>query len=133
MVSLLTSSAVDRGFEPRSSQTKNYEIGICCFSAKHTTVKSFVRSSALFETAWVKSTAPFIVPWVKPNPEDMTKWVMHAEVLYIKTISGNTNSYPNYECDYIYCMPDPFTTLWVRSGDEFMALWIRTYAQFMTQ
>ena len=35
MVSLLTSSVVDRGFEPRSGQTKDYEIGICCFSAKH--------------------------------------------------------------------------------------------------
>jgi DNA-binding IclR family transcriptional regulator len=33
VVSLLVSSAVDRGFAPRSSQTKHYEIGICCFSA----------------------------------------------------------------------------------------------------
>jgi hypothetical protein len=35
MVSVLTSSAVDRGFEPQSGQTKDYKIGICCFSAKH--------------------------------------------------------------------------------------------------
>ena len=35
MVSLLASSAIDRGFEPRSGQTKDYKIGICCFSAKH--------------------------------------------------------------------------------------------------
>ena len=27
--------AIDRGFETRSGQTKDYEIGICCFSAKH--------------------------------------------------------------------------------------------------
>jgi hypothetical protein len=27
--------AVDRGFEPRSGHTKDYYIGICCFSAKH--------------------------------------------------------------------------------------------------
>jgi hypothetical protein len=33
MASVLASSAVDRRFEPRSGQTKNYEIGICCFSA----------------------------------------------------------------------------------------------------
>jgi hypothetical protein len=32
MVSLITSSAVDRGFEHRSGQTKDYKIGICCFS-----------------------------------------------------------------------------------------------------
>ena len=36
MVSVLASSAVDRGFEHQSGQTKDYEIGICCFSAKHT-------------------------------------------------------------------------------------------------
>jgi hypothetical protein len=35
MVSVLALSAVDRGFEPRSGKTKDYEIGICCFSAKH--------------------------------------------------------------------------------------------------
>jgi hypothetical protein len=33
MVSVLVSSAGDRGFEPRSGQTKDYKIGICCFSA----------------------------------------------------------------------------------------------------
>ena len=27
---------IDRGFKPRSGQTKYYKIGICCFSAKHT-------------------------------------------------------------------------------------------------
>jgi hypothetical protein len=35
MVSVLVSSAVDRGFEPQSGQTKDYKISICCFSAKH--------------------------------------------------------------------------------------------------
>ena len=40
MVSVLTSNVVDRGFKPRSSQTKDYEIGICCFSAKHAALKS---------------------------------------------------------------------------------------------
>jgi hypothetical protein len=32
---VLASSAVDCGFEPRSGQTKDYKIGICCFSANH--------------------------------------------------------------------------------------------------
>ena len=31
MVSVLASSVIDRGFEPRSGQTKNYKICICCF------------------------------------------------------------------------------------------------------
>ena len=40
MVSVLASSVVDRGFEPRSGQTKDYKIGICCFSTKHTALRS---------------------------------------------------------------------------------------------
>ena len=39
MVSVLASSAVDPGFEPRSGQTKDYEIDICCFSAKHAALR----------------------------------------------------------------------------------------------
>ena len=35
MVCMLASNAVDREFESRSGQTKDYKIGICCFSAKH--------------------------------------------------------------------------------------------------
>ena len=38
MVSVFVSSAVDRGFEPQSSQTKDYKI--CCFSAKHAVLRS---------------------------------------------------------------------------------------------
>jgi hypothetical protein len=33
------SSAVDREFERRSGQTKDYKIGICCFSAKHAALR----------------------------------------------------------------------------------------------
>ena len=39
MVSLLASSVVDRGFQPRSGQTKNNEIGSYCFSAKYATLR----------------------------------------------------------------------------------------------
>jgi hypothetical protein len=39
MVGVLASSAVDRGFEPRSGQTKDYKIGICCFSTKHAALR----------------------------------------------------------------------------------------------
>ena len=38
-VSVLPSSAVDRGFESPSGKTKDYKIGICCFSAKHAAVR----------------------------------------------------------------------------------------------
>ena len=39
MVTVLASSAVDRGFVPQSGQTKDYNIDICCFSAKHSALR----------------------------------------------------------------------------------------------
>jgi hypothetical protein len=38
MVSSLSLRVVDRGFDPLSSQTKDYTICICCFSKKHTSL-----------------------------------------------------------------------------------------------
>ena len=39
MVSVLASSAVDRVFEPRSSQTKCYKIFICCCFSMYTALR----------------------------------------------------------------------------------------------
>ena len=39
IVSVLASSVVDREFEPRSFQTKDYKICISCFSAKHAALR----------------------------------------------------------------------------------------------
>jgi hypothetical protein len=39
MVCLLAWRIVDRGFEPRSGQTKDYEIDMCCLTAKHTALR----------------------------------------------------------------------------------------------
>ena len=39
LVSVFASSAVDRGFELRSGQTKDYKIAICYFSAKHAALR----------------------------------------------------------------------------------------------
>ena len=35
MVSVLSSSAVDRGFESPLGQNKDFKIGMCCFSVKY--------------------------------------------------------------------------------------------------
>jgi hypothetical protein len=43
MVSVLASSALDRGFKPRSGQTKDYQIGICCFSSKHAALRRKIK------------------------------------------------------------------------------------------
>jgi hypothetical protein len=40
MISMLTSSEVDRGFEPQSGQTRDYKIGTSCFFAKHAPLTS---------------------------------------------------------------------------------------------
>jgi hypothetical protein len=39
MVCVFASSAVDRWFGRQSGQTKDYKIGICCFSAKHAALR----------------------------------------------------------------------------------------------
>ena len=39
MVSVFASSVVDWGCEPQLGQTKDYKIGICCFSAKHAALR----------------------------------------------------------------------------------------------
>ena len=40
MISMLASSVVDCGFKPLSGQTKDFQIGICCVSAKHAVLRS---------------------------------------------------------------------------------------------
>ena len=39
MNSVVASSVIDRGFEPRSGQIRDYEIGIRCFSARHAALR----------------------------------------------------------------------------------------------
>ena len=39
MVSVLAMSAVDRGFDARSSQIKDYTIDMGCFSAEHAALR----------------------------------------------------------------------------------------------
>jgi hypothetical protein len=55
MVSVLESSSVDREFESRSGQTKDYEIGIC-FSVVHATLRC-------------KSKA-----WLTRNQDNVSEW-----------------------------------------------------------
>jgi hypothetical protein len=56
MVSLLVLSSVDHGFDPRSGQTKDFEIGICCFSAKHTAVRRTSKD------------------WLAQNQDNVSEW-----------------------------------------------------------
>ena len=56
MVSVLASRAVDRWFDPQSGQTKDYEIDICCFSAKHTALRGKSKD------------------WLALNQDDVSEW-----------------------------------------------------------
>jgi hypothetical protein len=56
MVSVLASTAVDRGFEPRSGQAKDFKIGICCFSAKHAALRRKSKD------------------WLARNQNNVSKW-----------------------------------------------------------
>jgi hypothetical protein len=56
MVSMFASSAVDHKIEPRSGQTKDYEIGICCFSARHAALRRKNKD------------------WLARNQDDMSEW-----------------------------------------------------------
>jgi hypothetical protein len=40
IVGLLASSAIDYRFQPRFGQTKDFKIGICCFSSKSPVLRS---------------------------------------------------------------------------------------------
>jgi hypothetical protein len=56
VVNLLASITVVRGFEPRSGQTNDYKIGICCFSAKHAALR---RKS---------------IDWLARNQNNVSEW-----------------------------------------------------------
>jgi hypothetical protein len=60
MVRVLASSAVDRGFKPRSGQTNDYKIGICCFSAKHVALRRKSKDW-LARFQWDDVEVPFVL------------------------------------------------------------------------
>ena len=56
ILSVLTPSAVDCGFEPQSGKTKDYKYGICCFSAKHAALRRKSKD------------------WLAWNQDNVSKW-----------------------------------------------------------
>ena len=48
--------AVGRGFKPRSCHTKDYKIGICCFSTKNTALRNKSKD------------------WLAQNQDRMSEW-----------------------------------------------------------
>ena len=62
MVSVFETSVKDRAFEPRSGQIENYNIGICCFSAKHAVLMSKSKDSNPRSTTLEVNTLPITPP-----------------------------------------------------------------------
>jgi hypothetical protein len=56
MVSVFSSSVIGSGFEPKSGQAKDYRIGICCFSAKHATLRKKIKD------------------WLAWNQDNVSEW-----------------------------------------------------------
>jgi hypothetical protein len=56
MVRVLASSALDHGFKSRSGQTKDYKIGICCFSTKHSALRKKSKD------------------WLAQNQDNVSEW-----------------------------------------------------------
>ena len=63
MVSMLALSAVDRGFEPRSCQTKDYKIGFCYFSAKHAALRRNNKNWLARNQDNVSRVGRHVFPW----------------------------------------------------------------------
>jgi len=62
-----SSCSVDRGFEHRSGQTKDYKIGICCFSAKHAALRRKSKD------------------WLARNQDNVSEWGLGRHV-YPRTV-----------------------------------------------
>jgi hypothetical protein len=56
MAIVLTSSALDCGFEPQLGSNQDYEIGICCFTAKHAALRSMCKD------------------WLARNQDNVSEW-----------------------------------------------------------
>ena len=56
MFSVLVASAVNCGFEPRSGQSKDYKIGICCLFANHAAFRSYSKE------------------WFAQNQDNVSEW-----------------------------------------------------------
>jgi hypothetical protein len=56
MVGVLSLSAVDRGFESRSGQTKDCKIGICCFFTKLAALRGKIKD------------------WLAQNQNNVSEW-----------------------------------------------------------
>ena len=72
MVSMIASKAVDRGVKPRSGQTKDHKICICCFSAEQAALRSKSKDWLAWKqnnvSEWSDMSTVVSVSWHYKNP-----------------------------------------------------------------
>jgi hypothetical protein len=87
MVSVLASSAIDCGYELRSCQTKEYKIGICCFSAKNAALRRKSKN-------WLARNQNNVSEW----SDISTQWLLLAHLA-----KGNVSFY--HHLARVVCRP----------------------------
>jgi hypothetical protein len=68
-----TSSVADRGFDPMLGQTKDYDIGICCFSAKHTALRSKNKD-------WMARNQDNVSEWSDMSTRELFQWASSIKI-----------------------------------------------------
>ena len=84
MVSLLVVNVLDRVFEPQFSQTREYKLCICFFSAKHTALRRKCKD------------------WLARNQDNMTEW-NDTSTCYFSELTLSKSKYGKVtveECSY---------------------------------
>ena len=89
MVSVFASSVVERGFEPRSGQTKDNKIGICCFSTKHAALRRKSKD-------WLARNQNNVSKW-----SDMSTHGLSSDQLHCSTINIHLSMLVKNKADLI--------------------------------
>ena len=82
LVLMFTSNVADIGFQSGSCQTKNYKIGICCFSAKHIVLR------------WRSKE------WLALN-QDVSEWQVYPQFQWASTLNIQLIMLVKYKVDII--------------------------------
>ena len=77
MDSVLASSVIDCGYELRSCQTKEYKIGICCFSAKNAALRRKSKD-------WLTRNQNNVSEW----SDISTQWLLLAHIRQCELLSS---------------------------------------------
>jgi hypothetical protein len=89
IVSMIPSVVIHRRFEPRSGQTKDYKVGICCFSAKYAALDSKIKKKpGCIGIRIMLPNGAYFPQFTKPIYHIKLFW-LHVHVAMSKTYGGH--------------------------------------------